>query len=137
MRLWPYQREIADADGDPALERLTLVKSARVGFTALLTGALEPSVANEPAPILALLPTEADCRDYVVSDVEPVFDATPALRRMLAADTEGENRNTLMSRRFPGGSLKVVVAKASRNLRRHTGVGLGPFRSETMSRGGR
>jgi len=119
VRLWPYQREIADAIGDPEIERVTLVKSVRVGFTTLLTGAMASFVANEPAPILALLPTEADCRDYVVSDIEPIFDATPALRGMLAADAEEGGRNTLLSRRFPGGSLKVVAAKAPRNLRRH------------------
>jgi phage terminase large subunit GpA-like protein len=28
VRLWPYQREIADAIGDPLIERLTLVKPA-------------------------------------------------------------------------------------------------------------
>jgi phage terminase large subunit GpA-like protein len=119
VRLWPYQREIADAITDPETERVTLVKSARLGFTTLLTGALGSYVANEPAPILALLPTEADCRDYVVSDVEPIFEASPALKGLLEADTEEGGRNTLMHRRFPGGSLKVVAAKAPRNLRRH------------------
>jgi len=119
VRLWPYQREIADAIGDPEIERVTLVKSVRVGFTTLLTGALASYVANEPAPILALLPTEADCRDYMVSDVEPIFEATPVLRGMLAGDAEEGSRNTLLSRRFPGGSLKVIAAKAPRNLRRH------------------
>jgi phage terminase large subunit GpA-like protein len=77
-------------------------------------------VANEPASILVVLPTESDCRDYVVSDVEPIFEATPALRGSLTFDTEGLDRNTLLSRRFPGGSLKIVAAKAPRNLRRHT-----------------
>lgn len=119
VRLWPYQREIADAISDPGIERVTLVKSVRVGFTTLLTGAMASFVANEPAPILALLPTEADCRDYIVSDVEPIFAASPALRGLLSADTDEAGRNTLLSRRFPGGSLKVVAAKAPRNLRRH------------------
>ena len=38
IRLWPTQRGIADALADPAIERVTLVKSARSGFTTLLTG---------------------------------------------------------------------------------------------------
>lgn len=59
VRLWPYQREIADAIGNPAIERVTLVKPVRVGFTTLLTGAMASFVANEPAPIRALLPTES------------------------------------------------------------------------------
>lgn len=119
VQLWPFQREIADAIGDPALERVTLVKPVRVGFTTLLTSAVASFVANEPAPILCLLPTEADCRDYVVSDVEPIFDASPAVARALADDRDEGDRNTLLSRRFPGGSLKVIAAKAPRNLRRH------------------
>ena len=40
VRLWPYQQEIADAISDPGIERVTLVKPVRVGFTTLLTGAI-------------------------------------------------------------------------------------------------
>jgi phage terminase large subunit GpA-like protein len=119
IRLWPYQYAIADAIQDPTLERVTLVKPVRVGFTTLLTGALASYMSNEPAPILALLPTEADCRDYMVSDIEPIFQNSPKLRGLLEDDTEVGERNTLMHRRFPGGSLKVVASKAPRNLRRH------------------
>ena len=119
VRLWPYQRGIAEAISDPAIERVTLVKSVRVGFTTLLTGTVASYVANEPAPILLLQPTEADCRDYTVSDLEPVFAATPAVAGLLTDDNAAADRNTLMSRRFPGGSLKIVAAKSPRNLRRH------------------
>jgi phage terminase large subunit GpA-like protein len=119
VRLWPYQPAIADAIGDPGIERVTIVKPVRVGFTTLLSGAIGAFVANEPAPIMALLPTEADCRDYVVSDLEPIFTASPSLAGLISADADDTGRNTLLSRRFPGGSLKVVAAKSPRNLRRH------------------
>ena len=119
VRLWPFQRGIADAISDPTIERVTLVKSVRVGLSTLLTATVGNYVANDPAPILLLLPTEADCRDYTVSDLEPIFAATPVLTNLLSADTEESGRNTLLSRRFPGGSLKIVAAKAPRNLRRH------------------
>jgi len=58
LRLWPYQREIGDAITDPTIERVTLVKPVRVGFTTLLAGAVASFVANDPAPILVLMPTE-------------------------------------------------------------------------------
>ena len=119
VRLWPFQREIANAIGDPLIERVTLVKPVRVGFTTLLTSAVASFVANDPAPILCLLPAEADCRDYMVSDVEPIFAASPAVAAVLSDERDEAGRNTLLSRRFPGGSLKVVAAKAPRNLRRH------------------
>jgi len=35
--------------------------------TTLLTGAVGSYVANEPAPILILLPTESDCRDSLLA----------------------------------------------------------------------
>ena len=114
LRLWPWQRGIADAITDPTVQRVTLVKPVRVGFTTLLTGAIAAHISNDPAPILALFPTESDCRGYMVSDVEPLFAATPAVAGVLAADTDESARNTLMHRRFPGGSLKVVAAKAPR-----------------------
>jgi phage terminase large subunit GpA-like protein len=56
-----------------------------------------------------------------VSEIEPLFAASPALHGVLTdGGDDGEQRNTLLSRRFPGGSLKIVAAKAPRNLRRHT-----------------
>lgn len=119
IKLYRPQVEIADAIGDPDIERVTIVKPVRVGFTTLLTGAIAGFVANDPSPILAVLPTEADCRDYVVSDIEPIFDASPAIRTLLSGDTKEGDRDTMLSRRFPGGSLKVVAAKSPKNLRRH------------------
>jgi len=118
IRLWPFQRDIANAIGNPNIERVTLMKPVRVGFTQLLTSCLAGYVVNDPAPILAVLPTEADCRDYAVSDIEPTFEASPVLANMLSTSNP-KDRSTLLSRKFPGGSLKIVAAKSPRNLRRH------------------
>jgi len=118
VRLWPFQTDIADSIGGP-VERVTVVKSVRVGFSTLLSAAIGSFIANEPSPIMLLMPTESDCRDVVVSDLEPIFEATPALRGLLSAEADEAGRNTLLSRRFPGGSLKVVPSRAPRNLRRH------------------
>jgi phage terminase large subunit GpA-like protein len=71
---------------------VTLVKPVRVGFTTLLTGAIGSYIVNEPSPILALLPTESAARDYMVSDIEPIFDASPALRGALERDEFCLNR---------------------------------------------
>ena len=116
VRLFPYQRAIADAISDPTIERVTLVKPVRVGFTTLLTGAIASFVANEPSQILVVLPTEADCRNYMVSNLEPIFDATPGLGGLLSNEA---GRDTLLYKRFPAGSLTVVAAKAPHNLRAH------------------
>ena len=49
---------------------------------------------------------------------KPVFAATFKLRGALSAETDSEDRNILLSKRLPGGSLKVVVARAPRDLHR-------------------
>lgn len=122
LKLWSYQRGIANAIGDPAIERVSVVKSVRIGYTQILTAAIAHYVTHEPAAILVLLPTESDCRNYVVSELEPMFDASPTLQGQLPTPvTAGrDSRNTLLHRIYPGGSLKVVAAKAPRNLRAHT-----------------
>lgn len=120
MRLFHYQRGLADAMGAPEIERVTVLKAARVGYSALLTAVVGSYVANDPTPIIALLPTEADCRDFTVSALDPTFDASPILRGLLADDADASNRSTMLHRRFPGGSLRVIAAKAPRNLRAKT-----------------
>ena len=119
VRLYPPQRGIADAISDPEVERVTVLKGVRVGYSTLLTGAVASFVSNDPCPILCVLPTEADARDFMVSDIEPIFRSTPGLRETLTTEKNELDRNTLLSRRFPGGNLKVVAAKSPRNLRRH------------------
>ncbi|MCW5706111.1 phage terminase large subunit family protein [Shinella sp.] len=119
ISLYPYQRDIADAISDPLVERVTLVKSVRLGFSTLLTAGIFSFVANDPSPILVVQPTEDDCRDYLVSDIEPIAAASPSVSKLLTGDTKEGKRDNMLARRFPGGSLKIVAAKSPRNLRRH------------------
>ncbi|WP_288943961.1 terminase gpA endonuclease subunit [uncultured Roseovarius sp.] len=118
IRLWPYQRAIADSIGDPAVERVSVLKSARIGYTQLLVAALGHYAINDPGPVLVVLPADADCRHLMTGAIEPTFGESPALRNALLADTSG--RDTMLSRFFPGGSLAIVSANAPRNLRART-----------------
>jgi phage terminase large subunit GpA-like protein len=57
MKLWPYQREIADCIGDPSIERVTLVKAARIGFSVLVAAAVGHFTTNDPSPVICRLRT--------------------------------------------------------------------------------
>jgi phage terminase large subunit GpA-like protein len=83
MRLWPQQREILDVIGDDRTERISILKSARVGATQAMVAALGAFVQNDPCPVIALVPSEEDARTLMVSNIEPVFAASPALREAL------------------------------------------------------
>lgn len=87
MRLFPYQRAIADSMGDPTVERVSVLKSARVGYAQLAVAALAHYAANDPAPVLAVLPAEADAKHLMTGVIEPTFRESPALSDLLAADT--------------------------------------------------
>ena len=76
VRLYPYQKGVADALADPELERVTVLKATRIGYTALLASFVANLVANDPSAILVLQPAEADARDFVVSDLEPLLAAS-------------------------------------------------------------
>lgn len=119
MTLTPVQRGIAVAMGDPQIERVSLVKPVRLGYTSLLTALVANCCRSDPSPILAVHPTESDARGWIVDDVEPIFAASPDLRGLLNPEADTSGRSTLLSRKFPGGSLKVIAAKSPRNLRRH------------------
>ncbi len=121
VTLWPHQVAIAESIGDPEVERVSWQKSVRSGFTFLIACATARHVRDDPAPIIVLMPTEADARGIVVDDIEPIFELSPDLAGLLPEPSRDERgRSTLLQRFFPGGSLKAISAKAARNLRRHT-----------------
>jgi phage terminase large subunit GpA-like protein len=119
FRLWPFQREILDVIGDPAVEKVILQKSTRVGFTKALVAAIGATAATDPCSIILLVPTDDDARGISVDEIEPAFAESPALRGLLGTG-KSEGRNTLTVKTLAGGgSLKILAARAPRNLRRH------------------
>jgi phage terminase large subunit GpA-like protein len=122
-RNWPYFRDIINDIGDPTVEYVDLIKPTRVGFTKGLTVAIGSAAANNPCPMILLVPTDQDARDYSVDEIEPVFEHSPALMKLILPSRPGRpegGRNTLLRKSFlGGGSLKILPARAPRNLRRH------------------
>src|SRR5262245_57114511 len=96
LRLYPYQRAIADALADANIERVSVLKSARIGFTTCLVGAIAHYIVREPSAILVLMPTESDARGLMVDDIEGLFAESPALADKLPMPHPGRSdRNTL------------------------------------------
>lgn len=119
FRLWPPQRGIADAMGDSAYPRVSVIKASRVGYTKLLIGAIAAKAVRSPAPAILLVPTDGDARGFAVDEVEPAFEAAEITRGVIHSGRI-DGRNTLTVKRGAGGwSLKILPARAPRNLRRH------------------
>ncbi len=120
IKLWKFQRGILDAIGDPLIERISVIKSARTGFTISLVASIGAYAVNDPGPIMLLMPTDDDARGIIVDEIDPMFRESPVLREVMRIG-RFDGRNTLTNRTMlGGGSLKVISARAPRNLRRHT-----------------
>jgi hypothetical protein len=63
-----------------------------------------------------MLPTIADCRRVMVSELERIFDYSPNLEGKLPApklgDRTGKHRSTILHHLFDGGQLLYVAAHA-------------------------
>lgn len=116
---WKYQRGILDAIGDPLIERVTVIKSARGGYTKSLAAAVCAYSANAPCSIILLVPTDDDARGFAVDEIDPMFEESPTLAGLIPRGRL-DGRNTLtMKSVLGGGSIKILAARSPRNLRRH------------------
>lgn len=115
IRLSPQQAGIARSMGDPNVGKVTVLKSARTGYSTLLGAYIAYRATCAPGAILAVLPAESDARTFIASLVEPIVAASPAARGALERDTGG--RDNMTYRAFPGGSVRVSSSGSPRNLR--------------------
>lgn len=118
MKLLPWQREVARSISDPLVERVTLLKSARVGATQLMVAGIGHYALNDPALQLVVMPSESDCRMLMANVIEPTFAASPTLRDALTENVSG--RDNMLSRHYPGGTLSLVSGASPKNLRART-----------------
>src|SRR3989442_780141 len=56
-RTIPYQRAILDAMSDPGIERVTVMKSKRIGYTKSFCAAVGYFIEHDPCPIMIVQPT--------------------------------------------------------------------------------
>ena len=121
IKLAPYMREIADAIGDPRVERITLQKATRIGWTTLMGAAVGHFMIRDPARVMVLWPTESDARNWVI-ELESILDGSPALADALPVPHPGKrDRNSLLYRIADNGAALIVAgAGAPRRLRHHS-----------------
>ncbi|MBI1207892.1 MAG: phage terminase large subunit family protein [Azospirillum sp.] len=113
----PYQRAILDAMVDPEVERITVMKSARVGYTQMLSAAIGFFAAQQPSKIMVVQPTTEDAEDYSKDTIDPMRE-WPVLSAKLADAGAKNKADTIKRKTFPGGSLRVAGANSPRAFRR-------------------
>lgn len=121
-RTLPYQREILDAISDPLVEQVTVMKSARIGFTLMMSAAIGFLIEHEPSSILIVQPTVDDAKNYSKETIAPMLRDVPALAGVMFRDAEERGPKdpsaTLRHKSYPGGVLSLIGANSGAGFRR-------------------
>jgi phage terminase large subunit GpA-like protein len=108
----PYQRGILDAITDDAVERVTVMKSARIGWTQMMNAAIGYYMQHDPCPILAVQPTVETAEVYSREMVAPMLRDVPVLAGLVGGPAVKASGRTLLHKTFPGGVLSMVGANS-------------------------
>lgn len=117
-RTLPYQRGIMDAITDPRYEHITVMKSARVGYSKILNHTVAYHIHQDPAPIMLVQPTIEDAQGYSKEEIAPMLRDTPCLAGLVSEAKAKDGANTILQKQFPGGTLSLVGANSPRGFRR-------------------
>ncbi len=118
IRLYGYQRGIMDAFGDPSQWGVVLMKSARIGGTMILKASAAYFMEHDPAPVLIVMPTEDDARDFTKTEIEPMIRDTPALAAIAGGGPAQDEWHTKFTRK--GSVLRIRGAFSPDAFRRLT-----------------
>lgn len=121
FKAFGFQNGIMDAVSDPSVQRVTVMKSARVGYTKIMDHIVGYYVAHDPSPILVVQPRVEDAEDYSETEIAPMLRDTPVLRAVAGNLKTKDSGQKKLKRIFRNGSsIAFVGANAPGGFRRIT-----------------
>src|SRR5690606_24925808 len=103
---------------DPSVERVSLMKSARVGYTKIIDATIGYYMDHDPCPILVVQPTIEDAKGFSKEEIAPMLRDCPKLVGLVSDDGPRGGDDTILEKIFPGGVLSIVGANSARGFRR-------------------
>lgn len=114
---FPFQSDMLELMTDPEWRRVALMKSARVGYTQLMTFLVGYFAEHDPSKIAFVLPTEGDIGEYAKDSLNPMLRDIKALARIGG----GVSQDDKLNRFFANGSVIYLrSAYSSDKMRRIT-----------------
>jgi phage terminase large subunit GpA-like protein len=117
---WPFQRGILHAMGDDYIEEITLRKSARVGYSKMLTAAIGYFAQHKHRNQCVWQPTDSDSDEFCKTEIEPMLKDVGIMKSVLPKMTQKNKGNTLRMKKFLGSILFMKGGTSSGNYRRMT-----------------
>jgi phage terminase large subunit GpA-like protein len=116
--LAPYLVEIMEclSLSNPARE-VTVKKGAQLGVTECGLNLIGQIWSETPCGVLVTLPSLDTLKKYRTLKLQPMIDATPALRvKVREQKSRDEDGSTSDLKKFPGGFLSLTTASSSKGL---------------------
>jgi terminase, large subunit len=117
----PFQYQVGwlRAMNDPTVRQVVVMKSSRVGFTRCLIHCASYYIAQDPSPILVVLPRESDAEDFSRSEILPALLDTPVLTEVTGDLRSRSSEQRVAKRVFKNGSsISFVGANSPNSFRR-------------------
>lgn len=118
---YAYQVGMMDAITDPRVEKVSVMKSARVGYTKIIDHVVGYYLHQDPSPILVVQPRVEDAEDYSKSEIAPMLRDTTVLAEIAPDPKTRTGENTLLKKTMKNGaSIALVGANSPGGFRRIT-----------------
>lgn len=114
----PYTKQIMDclSPSHPARE-VWLMKGSQVAGTECGLNWVGFTVDQAPCSMMIVLPDQGTAKEWSVQRLSQLAEDTPCLRGKIQEQRLRDGGNTVFSKRFPGGHLKITWSSSAKKLR--------------------
>jgi phage terminase large subunit GpA-like protein len=113
----PYLREVMDClSPSSPVERVIFMSGSQLGKTEAGLNWLGYIMHQSPGPILMVQPTVDMAKTYSKQRLDPLVEASPALRDLVREPRSRDSGNTVLAKEFSGGILRITGANSAAGL---------------------
>lgn len=112
----PYMRGMLDAVSDRRNRRVVFKTASQVGKTEILLNCIGYHIAQDPAPMLLIMPTLEIGQTTSKDRIGPMLRDTPCLRGKVQDPRARDSSTTILHKTFSGGHLTIAGANSPANL---------------------
>ena len=114
----PYLKEIMDnLTAKSPVQRIVLMKGAQLGGTEMGLCWFGYVAIKDPGTFMMVEPTVDTAKRHSRLRIESQIDIMPELRELIPPARERDSGNTVMNKKFPGGTLVLTGANSAASLR--------------------
>lgn len=114
----PYQPGIMDCISNDDIRTVTVMKSARVGFTKMIVAAIGYFAEHKQRNQVVFQPVDNEAEDFTKDEIDPMLRDCVTVQRVFPYYNTKSKYNTLGKKQFIGSMLDIRGGKAAKNYRR-------------------